>query len=178
MAYNRKQKRQQERDNRKAAKNPKAARAAEKAKSSGISTPVEAELTSGPVGTKKRTVAQNGKVLIVDSVGNVYLEESTAEGGTHEYLLDVNEIHMPTVYDTILFKLPKWAYNQTIGKALNKQTQDAQMEELLDGPETEQDDDSAVLKSAAQPNLNAESRKRRVERKREGRVLPPGTVNP
>lgn len=89
MQWNRKQKRQQERDNRKAAKNPKAAKAAEKAKNSGVSTPVEAELTSGPVGAKKRTVAQNGKVLIVDSTGNVYLEETTEEGDTQEFLLDV-----------------------------------------------------------------------------------------
>lgn len=91
MQWNRKQKRQQERDNRKAAKNPKAAKAAEKAKSSGISTPVEAELTSGPVGAKKRTLAPNGKVLIVDSSGNVYLEEKTEEGDIHEYLLDVSQ---------------------------------------------------------------------------------------
>ncbi|KAF1355235.1 DnaJ domain protein [Delphinella strobiligena] len=166
MQWNRKQKRQQERDNRKAAKNPKAAKAAEKAKNSGISTPVEAELTSGPVGAKKRTLAPNGKVLIVDSSGNVYLEEKTEEGDIHEYLLDVDEIHQPTVYDTVLFKLPKWAYNSTIGKALNRQTQDAQMEELLDGTEEQQDSDDAILKSAAQPNINAESRKRKVNRKR------------
>jgi hypothetical protein len=51
---------------------------------------VEAELTSGPVGAKKRTVAENGKILIVDSVGNVYLEEQTEEGQTHEFLLDVS----------------------------------------------------------------------------------------
>lgn len=96
MQWNRKQKRQQERDERKNAKDPKAikaAKAAAKAKSSGISTPVEAELISGPVGAKKRTVAQNGKVLIVDSTGNVYLEETTAEGDKQELLLDVRTDH-------------------------------------------------------------------------------------
>lgn len=86
MNWNRKQKRHQERENRRAAKNPKAAKAA---KSSGISTPVEAEPTSGPTGAKKRVMAENGKVLIVDSAGNVYLEEETEDGGIHEYLLDV-----------------------------------------------------------------------------------------
>ena len=71
-------------------KNGKAAKAA---RTSGISTPVEAEPTSGPRGTKKRVVAENGKVLIVDSVGNVYLEEETEEGGTHEYLLNVSVLY-------------------------------------------------------------------------------------
>lgn len=92
MSWNRKQKRAMEREKKKDAKNPfKAnARAAEKAKKEGISTPVEAEITSGPVGAKKRTVAQNGKVLIVDSVGNVFLEEQTEEGEVREFLLDVS----------------------------------------------------------------------------------------
>lgn len=84
--WNRKQKRMQEREMRKAGKNPKAAKVAKK---SGISTPVEVELTSGPIGSKKRVVAQNGKVLIVDSVGNVYVEEQTEEGQMVELLLDV-----------------------------------------------------------------------------------------
>ena len=74
-----------------ATKNSSNPRLAEKAKNEGVSTPVEAELTSGPVGAKKRTVAENGKILIVDSVGNVYLEEQTEEGQTHEFLLDVSE---------------------------------------------------------------------------------------
>jgi len=91
MNWNRRQKRQQEKENRKAAKNPKAVKAA---KTSGISTPVEAELTSGPTGAKKRVVAENGKVLIVDSVGNVYLEEETDDGQIHEYLLDVRLAHL------------------------------------------------------------------------------------
>jgi hypothetical protein len=92
MNWNRKEKRAAERDNKRAAKKPKPVRAAiaEQARNSGISTPVEAELTSGPVGAKKRTIAENGKVLIVDSVGNVYLEERTAEGELHEFLLDVS----------------------------------------------------------------------------------------
>ena len=91
MQWNRKQKRAMEKDKKRDAKNPtKSARIAEKAKTSGISTPVEAEITSGPVGAKKRTVAENGKVLIVDSVGNVFLEEETEEGERHEFLLDVS----------------------------------------------------------------------------------------
>lgn len=92
MNWNRKEKRARERESKRAAKKPKSVRAAaaEEAKNSGISTPVEAELTSGPVGAKKRTIAENGKVLIVDSVGNVYLEEQTEEGDYQEFLLDVS----------------------------------------------------------------------------------------
>ena len=84
--WNRKARRMQEKENKRAGKNPKAAKAA---REKGISTPVEAELTSGPVGAKKRVMAQNGKVLIVDSVGNVFVEEETEEGDAVELLLDV-----------------------------------------------------------------------------------------
>ena len=90
MQWNRKQKRAMEKEKKKEGKpSIKNARAAEKAKTDGISTPKDAEITSGPVGAKKRTVAENGKILIVDSVGNVFLEEETEEGQTQEFLLDV-----------------------------------------------------------------------------------------
>jgi curved DNA-binding protein CbpA len=95
MQWNRKQKRAMEKEKKKEGKNPtKNAKAAEKARTSGISTPVEAEITSGPVGAKKRTVAENGKVLIVDSVGNVFLEEETEEGVVQEFLLDVSIVKL------------------------------------------------------------------------------------
>lgn len=85
---NRREKRAMEKENRKGKKTA----AAKVARSSGISTPVEATLTSGPQGAKKRIVAENGKVLIVDSVGNVFLEEETEDGIKAEYLLDVSLI--------------------------------------------------------------------------------------
>jgi hypothetical protein len=59
-------------------------------RAAGISAPVEAAITSGPQGAKKRIVAENGKVLIVDSVGNVFLEEETEDGMKGEFLLDVS----------------------------------------------------------------------------------------
>lgn len=83
---NRKQKRAMDKENRK----DKKTQAAKKARRSGISTPVEAELTSGPQGAKKRIVAENGKVLVVDSAGNVFLEEETDDGVKQEFLLDVS----------------------------------------------------------------------------------------
>jgi DnaJ domain len=81
MGMNRKQKRAQEKENRKGTKKA--------VSTDDISAPVEASLISGPQGSKRRVVAENGKTLIVDSVGNVYLEETTDEGETHEYLIDV-----------------------------------------------------------------------------------------
>lgn len=106
MQWNRKQKRAMEKEKKKESKNPtKNAKAAEKAKTDGISTPREAEITSGPVGAKKRTVAENGKVLIVDSVGNVFLEDETEEGERHEFLLDVSPaaIIVYVLHDLTLF---------------------------------------------------------------------------
>jgi hypothetical protein len=83
---NRRQKRMMDKENRK----DKKTQAVKTARRSGISTPVEAELTSGPQGAKKRIVAQNGKVLVVDSTGNVFLEEETEDGQKQEFLLDVS----------------------------------------------------------------------------------------
>lgn len=94
---NRRQKRAMEKETRK----DKKSQAAKKARSSGISTPVEAQLTSGPQGAKKRIVAENGKVLVVDSAGNVFLEEETEEGMKQEFLLDVSSSCL-TFIDTIL----------------------------------------------------------------------------
>lgn len=98
VSWNRRQKRAMEKEKRKEGKSAgaasvKSARAANKARTDGISAPQEAELISGPIGAKKRTVAENGKILIVDSVGNVFLEEETEEGDVQEFLLDVSGPH-------------------------------------------------------------------------------------
>lgn len=82
---NRRERRAMEKDARK----PKKAQAVKKARADGISTPVEAEVISGPQGAKKRIVAENGKVLVVDSVGNVFLEIENEDGMKGEYLVDV-----------------------------------------------------------------------------------------
>jgi hypothetical protein len=73
-----------------ASKKGKKTQAVRTARTAGISAPVEAAITSGPQGAKKRIVAENGKVLIVDSVGNVFLEETTEDGVKGEFLLDVS----------------------------------------------------------------------------------------
>lgn len=87
MPLNRAQKRQQEKESRK--KNN--AKTAKSARSSAISRPVDGEpISQNPSGARKKVIAENGKVLIVDSEGNVFLEEQTSDGQTHELLLDVS----------------------------------------------------------------------------------------
>ncbi|KAH7077066.1 hypothetical protein FB567DRAFT_534468 [Paraphoma chrysanthemicola] len=157
---NRREKRAMDKENKKGKKT----QAARVARTSGISTPVEAEITSGPQGAKKRIVAENGKVLIVDSVGNVFLEEETEEGMKGEFLLDPDEEPQPTVFDTMLFKLPKFIYNQSVGRVLGKK-------ELIDEPLVDSSDlpeEEAALQSATAQNLNGEARKRKAKA-RQGR---------
>ena len=109
MALNRRQKRMQEKENKKESKKGRSS-----TKRSGTSTPLEpAEVqSSGPQGAKKRVQAENGKVLIVDSVGNVYLEEQDADGNSGEFLLDPDEIARPTWRETMLVRLPFWGYQK------------------------------------------------------------------
>ncbi|KAF2237642.1 hypothetical protein EV356DRAFT_441489 [Viridothelium virens] len=162
MNWNRRQKRMAEKENRKATKSGKAVA---KARSSGISTPQEAEVTSGPQGAKKRVVAENGKVLIVDSVGNVYLEEETEDGETHEYLLDVDEIPQPSIFDTVLFRLPVWAYDRFIGRFIGHTVaEDSGILPHSDiSPEDEETKEEKAIKSAEAPNQNGEARKRKAK---------------
>lgn len=63
---------------------PKRARRAPQP-ASGTATPD----TAGPTGARRRVVAENGKILVVDSLGDVYLEEEDEEGQVNEFLLDV-----------------------------------------------------------------------------------------
>lgn len=78
---NRRQRRLQEKD---AAKKDKKTKGIKAAKASPAATPPVR--STGP---RKRVVAENGKILVVDSVGNVYLEQADEDGETQEFLLDV-----------------------------------------------------------------------------------------
>ncbi|KAI1737846.1 hypothetical protein F4680DRAFT_467854 [Xylaria scruposa] len=129
IAMNRKQRRWQEKETRKESakegrKPSRAARGRTSQQASGSATPVPQQQTqpdgAGPTGAKKRVVAENGKILVVDSLGDVYLEQEDADGNVHEFLLDPNELPPPTVRDTALFKLPGWAYALTVGRALGQ----------------------------------------------------------
>lgn len=102
---NRRQKRMMDRGNRKEKKTKAHRAAATAASNSGT-----------PTGEKKRVVAENGKVLIVDAVGNVFLEEEDEEGNTEQFLLDPSEIQRPTMRDTVLYRLPVWAFRKSLGR--------------------------------------------------------------
>lgn len=104
---NRKQKRQLERENKK----DKAGKGRIGLPNPGTQTPGR---DAGPIGERKRVVADNGKILIVDSIGNVYVEEEDEDGKPQEFLLDVDEIPKPTIKDTALCKFPTWVYQRAM----------------------------------------------------------------
>jgi hypothetical protein len=103
IAVNRKMRRLQERDARKEAAKEAAASGSKRrgrkaaptsASASGSATP-QPQPQAGPTGAKKRVVAENGKVLVVDSLGDVYLEQEDEDGNVAEFLLDVSLITPP-----------------------------------------------------------------------------------
>ena len=83
QGLNRRQRRMQEKDNRRA-KPSKA--------SNDLSSPDTESASTSPQGDKKKVIAENGKVLIVDSAGSVYLEEENDDGETEIFLLDVSVV--------------------------------------------------------------------------------------
>ena len=107
---NRKQRREMERQNK--GKNGKPSKP-EVAKSEPIST---------PTGEKRRVTAENGKTLLVDSIGNVFLEEEDEDGDIQQYLLDLDEIHKPTFRDTAVIKLPIYLYRRAFDPFLKSTT--------------------------------------------------------
>jgi curved DNA-binding protein CbpA len=73
-------------------------------------------------GERRRVVAENGKILIVDSAGNVFLEEEDDEGNVDEYPLNIDEIHKPTFADTAVVRLPIWLYRKAFDPFLKDTT--------------------------------------------------------
>ncbi|KAL4985041.1 DnaJ domain protein [Aspergillus falconensis] len=142
MPMNRRQKRMMDRENRKEKKGT----AKTGSRRSGTATPT-GESTE-PTGKRKRVVAENGKVLIVDSVGNVFLEEETEDGERQEFLLDLEEIQRPTLRDTMIFRLPLWIYRKTVGQLLGGSSAvddgAASEDEQVDGVEQPGQSSSAV----------------------------------
>ncbi|SLM33480.1 DnaJ domain [Lasallia pustulata] len=155
-ALNRRQKRMQERESKKD-KDGKKTRGGRR---SGTSTPMEATAPAeGPQGEKKRVQAENGKTLIVDSVGNVFLEEENPDGEKEEYLLDPNEIMKPTFRQTMLFRLPVWVYVTLKGRVLGRS-------KGIDEAESDANDDSSSSEEsesatfAAKPASNGPAQRR------------------
>ncbi|ERF75091.1 hypothetical protein EPUS_04873 [Endocarpon pusillum Z07020] len=169
MQMNRRQKRQLEKENKK----DKSGKGKTASKPSGMQTP---NREAGPTGEKKRVVADNGKILIVDAVGNVYLEEEDEDGNNQEFLLDPNEIPKPTLKDTALFKFPAWTYHKITSRirkpAQTSEEDDSPALEVSD-PSQEQDQDPGSSFEVigndspvdAMAQANASSRKRNRKNK-------------
>lgn len=87
MAMNRKQRRMMEKEKSKDEGRP-ASKKSRKSRNASKNSSRDASVA--PTGAKKRVVAENGKVLVVDSQGDVFLEEQDEEGNVNEYLLDVS----------------------------------------------------------------------------------------
>lgn len=86
QAMNRKQRRMQERETKK----EEGRGVGKKARKAKVpSATVSRDASAAPTGARKRVVAENGKILVVDSLGGVYLEEEDEEGTVQEFLLDV-----------------------------------------------------------------------------------------
>ncbi|KAM7199277.1 hypothetical protein V8F33_004525 [Rhypophila sp. PSN 637] len=132
----------------------KKAAAKEKEGGSGSVTPLPPPPQgSGPTGAKKRVVAENGKVLVVDSLGDVYLEQEDEDGNTAEYLLDLNELPAPTFRDTAVVRLPLWAYRRTLGRFLSKgASEDGEYEDFA-----EDDQEEDVSDNSSEPGKNTPS---------------------
>ncbi|KAJ5736700.1 DnaJ domain protein [Penicillium malachiteum] len=152
VAVNRRQKRMMDRENRKEKKSGRVA----PARSSGTSTPTEQVVSTGE---RKRVVAENGKVLIVDSIGNVFLEQESEEGERQEFLLDVDEIQRPSFRDTIVCKLPVWAFRKTVGRVLGSKEEE---EEIIE--EVEEEVEEVVESTATSNGRSARRRGKKAQR--------------
>ncbi|TVY87332.1 putative J domain-containing protein [Lachnellula willkommii] len=136
---NRRQRRMQEKDAKKDNKSEKKTKGVKAAKTSPAATP-----PVGATGPRKRVVAENGKILVVDSVGNVYLEQANEDGQSQEYLLDPNELERPTIKNTALVRVPRWAFDRVAGKFLRKAPtfaeDDEEEEEVVESSSSGADD--------------------------------------
>ena len=76
---------------------------------------------------------------MVDSAGNVFLEEENEETGeTQQLLIDPDEIEKPTFRSTVVYRLPVWAFEFVKSKVTGKvedsevKSEKSEKEPLLD----------------------------------------------
>ncbi|KOS18873.1 putative J domain-containing protein [Escovopsis weberi] len=113
---NRRQRRFQEKESRK-----EDGRAPKKSRKAALQASKKAsreQSATRPAGVRKRVVAENGKVLVVDSQGYVFLEGEDEDGNVNEYLLDPNELAQPTFRDTAVVRVPVWLFRSSVGRFL------------------------------------------------------------
>ncbi len=140
---NRKQRRELERQNK--GKNARALKP----------EPTKSEPISTPTGQKRRVTAENGKILVVDSIGNVFLEEDDEEGNTNEFLLDLGEIQKPTLRDTAVIKLPIWLYRRLFDPFLKSTVPVASDDLPATESEKEKHDEVIDEKNGVPPSMSS-----------------------
>ncbi|KJZ76720.1 hypothetical protein HIM_04056 [Hirsutella minnesotensis 3608] len=143
MPMNRRQRRMQEKESKKEEGGGRSKKKTRKL----LAASREASSAPTPAGVRKRVVAENGKILVVDSQGDVFLEEEDEDGIIQEYLLDPNELHQPTFKDTAVVRVPAWFYNKSIGRFASKSatvdSDDAADADDSDAPQPTPSTDSA-----------------------------------
>jgi hypothetical protein len=149
MALNRKQKRQQERENKKSKDAKKDSKRSRSTRQSGTNSPLEVD-GPGPQGNKKRVQAENGKTLLVDSLGDVYLEEEDEDGKMQQFLLDPNELVKPTFRDTVLVRLPLWAVCTIRDRIVRRSSKEEEVDEAETSSNDEEKEATARLSPVAQ----------------------------
>ncbi|KAL6695868.1 hypothetical protein J3F84DRAFT_372237 [Trichoderma pleuroticola] len=127
---NRRERRMQEKETRKDDGKPSSRKSRKAVSSKSSSQGASASPT--PTGVRKRVVAENGKILVVDSQGDVFLEEEDEEGNVNEYLLDPNELLQPTFKDTAVVRVPVWIFQSTAGRFLPQSSVNAETDETAE----------------------------------------------
>ncbi|KAF4594774.1 DnaJ domain-containing protein [Ophiocordyceps camponoti-floridani] len=113
---NRRQRRMQDKESRREDGSGRAKKKGRKAAAAGAGQ----DSGPSPSGARKRVVAENGKILVVDSQGDVFLEEEDEDGVVNEFLLDPNELRQPTFKDTAVVRVPLWLVESVTGRFRSK----------------------------------------------------------
>ncbi|RDA89199.1 hypothetical protein CP532_0586 [Ophiocordyceps camponoti-leonardi (nom. inval.)] len=132
---NRKQRRMQDKENR---REDGSGRVKKRGRKPAAAAASQESGGPAPTGARKRVVAENGKVLVVDSQGDVFLEEEDDDGIVNEFLLDPNELRQPTFYDTAVVRVPLWF----LGLGLNRFRSSKDEDETTDSDDGADDSDA------------------------------------
>ena len=100
--------------------------------------------------TKRRIQADNGKVLMVDSAGSVYLVEQDENGKDVHLMLDLDEIKGPKITNTLLVTLPLWIFDKTIGRLIPGRNATTDGDGAHNSEEDADEDEEVVTSSAGE----------------------------
>jgi len=100
--------------------------------------------------TKRRVQADNGKTLMVDSAGSVYLVEQDENGKDVHLILNLDDIEGPKIKNTLLVTLPLWIFDKTIGKLIPGRNASTAGDEVHDSEEDVDGDEEVTTSSAGE----------------------------